>query len=229
MTSREQLIYLLTEAAELEHGLMCSYLFAGFSLKRESAELTYAEQSAIDRWRTSINAVAMEEMLHLCLVQNLLLAIGAALHVQRPNFPIPPGLYPAGLSIELARFSSETIEHFVFLERPEDAAVSDVAHGGLQYERAPRITGLTPSARDYETVGALYDGIARGFEQFVRRLGRDQLFVGELSAQVDRTLVNLEGLEAVTDLEGVRRAVARLSNKAKADGGRATTPTSFGS
>lgn len=32
---REQLLYLLTEAAEIEHGLMCCYLYAVFSLKRD--------------------------------------------------------------------------------------------------------------------------------------------------------------------------------------------------
>ena len=31
---REALIYMLCEAAELEHGIMCQYLFAAFSLKQ---------------------------------------------------------------------------------------------------------------------------------------------------------------------------------------------------
>ncbi len=31
---REQLIHVLTEAAEIEHNLLCSYLYAAFSLKR---------------------------------------------------------------------------------------------------------------------------------------------------------------------------------------------------
>ena len=34
VTDREELIYLLSEASELEHGLCCSYLFTAFSLKR---------------------------------------------------------------------------------------------------------------------------------------------------------------------------------------------------
>ena len=32
--SREQLLHLLAEASEIEHTLMCSYLYAAFSLKR---------------------------------------------------------------------------------------------------------------------------------------------------------------------------------------------------
>ena len=36
--NRAQLIYLLPEAAELEHGVMCSYLFAAFSIKQDVKE-----------------------------------------------------------------------------------------------------------------------------------------------------------------------------------------------
>ena len=32
--TREELVYLLGQACELEHGLMCEYLYAQFSLKR---------------------------------------------------------------------------------------------------------------------------------------------------------------------------------------------------
>src|ERR1700704_2572586 len=49
---REALIYMLCEAAELEHGIMCQYLFAAFSLKqREDEGLTTAELEAVTRWR----------------------------------------------------------------------------------------------------------------------------------------------------------------------------------
>jgi len=41
---REALIYMLCEAAELEHAIMCQYLFAAFSLKQSEGEgLTKAE------------------------------------------------------------------------------------------------------------------------------------------------------------------------------------------
>ena len=35
---REALIYILCQAAELEHGIMAQYLFAAFSLKQSAAE-----------------------------------------------------------------------------------------------------------------------------------------------------------------------------------------------
>ena len=45
---REALIYMLCQAAELEHGLMCQYLFAAFSLKQRADEgLTPEELDAV--------------------------------------------------------------------------------------------------------------------------------------------------------------------------------------
>src|SRR4030095_12026412 len=85
---REALIYMLYEAAELEHGIMCQYLFAAFSLKqREDEGLTAQELEAVLRWRRVVAHVATEEMLHLALVQNLLSAIGSAPHLAPPHLP----------------------------------------------------------------------------------------------------------------------------------------------
>src|SRR5579862_6834189 len=73
---REALIYMLCEAAELEHGIMCQYLYAAFTLKQTQAEgLTAEEVQAVQSWRKRISHVAAQEMLHLSLVQNLLSAI----------------------------------------------------------------------------------------------------------------------------------------------------------
>src|SRR5450631_4838539 len=67
--SREQLVHALYEAAELEHNLMCTYLYAAFSLKRGEGEgLNAAEASAVERWRSSIIQVAVGEMGHLAAV-----------------------------------------------------------------------------------------------------------------------------------------------------------------
>jgi hypothetical protein len=69
---REALIYILCQAAELEHGIMAQYLFAAFSLKQSTAEdLSDAEAAAAQRWRRQILHIAAQEMPHLALVQNL--------------------------------------------------------------------------------------------------------------------------------------------------------------
>ena len=80
--SREELVYLLSQASELEHGLMCEYLFAMFSLKRQAKEGPTTDQlEAAGRWDRMISGVAAQEMLHLALVSNLLTAVGAVKRV----------------------------------------------------------------------------------------------------------------------------------------------------
>jgi len=86
---REELFYLLCEAAEFEHAVMCSYLYAMWTLKREASEgVTPEELAAIEGWRKSLRQVALEEMLHLSLVNNMLAATGASPHLWRPDFPV---------------------------------------------------------------------------------------------------------------------------------------------
>ena len=63
--------------AEMEHGLMCEYLFAAFSLKERADEGLQPHQlEAIERWRKVILGVAAQEMLHLALTANMLTALG---------------------------------------------------------------------------------------------------------------------------------------------------------
>ena len=136
---REALIYILCQAAELEHGIMVQYLFAAFSLKQSTAEgLTDAEAAAVQRWRRQILHVAAQEMLHLALVQNMLSAIGAAPHLTRPNFPQPASHYPADVHLTLLPFGEQALRHFMFLERPEGMALHD-ADGLAAFNRAAPI------------------------------------------------------------------------------------------
>src|SRR5210317_154228 len=95
VNDREELIYLLTEAAQFEHTVMCTYLYAMWSLKNDENDgITAEEKEAIDRWRASIRKVALEEMLHLALVNNLVAAFGATPCYSRPDFPVIQGYFP---------------------------------------------------------------------------------------------------------------------------------------
>jgi hypothetical protein len=85
---REQLWSLLVEAAQFEHMIMCQYLYACFSLRTEPDEGLTAEQAdAVARWQETLTGIAIEEMLHLALVNNVMTAIGAAPSLARPIFP----------------------------------------------------------------------------------------------------------------------------------------------
>jgi hypothetical protein len=116
------LIHTLYEAAELEHNLMCTYLYAAFSLKDGGEEtLSVAEAAAVARWRRVILDVAIEEMGHLAAVWNITAALGGAPRFGRMNFPLDPGYLPAGVVVKLAPFNERTLQHFIYLERPVGA------------------------------------------------------------------------------------------------------------
>src|SRR4029453_9578804 len=57
--SREQLVYLLTQASELEQGILCEYLFALYSLKRDPGDGLDPEQLAlVARWGDTLAEIA---------------------------------------------------------------------------------------------------------------------------------------------------------------------------
>jgi Ferritin-like len=126
--TREELVYLLGQACEIEHGLMCEYLYAQFSLKRGPDEgLTDGQLTRVQAWEKTLITVIKQEMLHLALATNILTAIGAAPHFERPNFPILSRWYPPGVQIALVPFGERALRHFIYLERPEGMALDDAA------------------------------------------------------------------------------------------------------
>ena len=210
---REELIYLLCEAAEFEHTVMCSYLYAQWTLKREAAEgVTDDELAAISRWRRSLGQVALEEMLHLSLVNNLLAAIGAAPHLWRPAFPVRAGHFPADVIMNLTPFGEAALDHFMFIERPEGIDIADgagFAHAS-NYRRAARPDMLAPSPQDYVSQGHLYHGVLLGLARLTEQLGEDRVFVGHGQAQVCDREFGLPGLFRINGLADARRAIEQI-------------------
>ena len=208
---REALIYMLCEAAELEHGIMCQYLFAAFSLKQTEDEgLTNGEADAVNRWRRAISHVATEEMLHLALVHNLLSAIGAAPHLGRPNLPAPAHHYPAGVNLTLVPFGEPALRHFMFLERPEGMALKGAE--GIDapvHEAVPLMAerDIVPQPQDFATVGHLYRSIEQGLAHLAEKFGEQNLFVGPPRAQATTQHFRWPELVAVTDLATAQQAV----------------------
>src|ERR1051326_2852985 len=118
--NRDELIQVLGIASELEHNLMCQYLFAAYSLKRYPDEgLTEAQLNQAREWGSLITMVARQEMEHLGLVMNLRSAIGAPPTFSRVNFPQPATRYgKADIDSVLTRFDEPTIERFQKFEQP---------------------------------------------------------------------------------------------------------------
>jgi CDGSH-type Zn-finger protein/truncated hemoglobin YjbI len=213
---REALIYMLCEAAELEHGIMCQYLYAVFSMKQSQDEgLTAEEAEAVARWRKRISHIAAQEMLHLSLVQNLLSAIGGAPHLSRPNFPHPATHYPAGVHLALLPFGEPALQHFMFLERPEGMDLDD-AEGMAAFARAlPHSPAMQPGeivprSQDFKTVGHLYRSIEAGIARLADKFGERWLFVGPPRAQATQQYFGWPELVAVTDTASAQAAIDEI-------------------
>ena len=209
---REELVYLLCEAAEFEHAVMCTYLYAMWSLKREESEgVTKGELAAIERWRASLRQVAREEMLHLCLVNNMLAALGSSPHLWKPELPVRPGRFPADVVMKLMPFSAAALDHFLYIERPEGIALEDgKGFEHAQYHRAARADLLSPTAQDYVSQGHLYHGILNGLARLVEQVGEKKVFVGHAQSQVTGAEFGLPGLFKVTDLASAKRAIEEI-------------------
>ena len=107
-----ELLRLLREAAEIEHGLMLQYLYCAFSIKDRYQELIGSGVPA----STDILGVAIQEMQHLGAVNRLLVALGSCPHLDRQDFPYEPDIYP--FPFQLEPISRSSLAKYAFTEGP---------------------------------------------------------------------------------------------------------------
>lgn len=209
---REALVYTLGKAAALEQLVMCQYLYAAFAMKdREDEGLSSVQLEAVRRWRRELIHIAEQEMLHLALVQNLLTAVGASSSFGRPNFPLPPHAYPAGIRMELLPFDERSLRHFIYLERPDGLDMADLDTLAAVEKAAPlpvaRDDEIGPRLQDFATIGELYRAIELGLDRLAERLGEARLFLGPPEAQATARHFRFEELVPVTDLASAHAAI----------------------
>jgi len=200
VVTRELALHALYEAAELEHNLMCTYLYAAFSLRDGVAEgLAPDEAEAVSRWRRILIRVAVEEMQHLAAVWNITSGLGGSPRFGRTNFPLDPGYLPAGIVVKLAPFSPETLQHFVFLERPSGSSECDGAGFTAErnYIRGSDFARLTPMGLNYDTVGDFYNALSDGLKSMVAQYGEAATFVGDPTLQLSQNEINMAGCKPV--------------------------------
>ena len=210
--SRKQLSYLLCQGAELEHALMCQYLYAAFSLKTAADGLTPAQVDRVERWRTVVLKIAGEEMLHWAVVQNLLAAVGSAPFVSRPHLPHQAQGYPPGVQLRLLPFGERALAHFIYLERPEHVDGEDGA--GFEPVGEPlapmRADEIVPRGQEFATVGHLYRSCARGLAHLADTMGEDRLFIGPGYHQADESAFGWPTLGPITNLTEAEAALERI-------------------
>ena len=202
--SREQLFHELYEAAELEHNLMCTYLYAAFSLKAGVAEgLSEPEAAAVARWRREIISVAIDEMSHLVAVWNITSALGGAPRFGRTNFPLDPGYLPARVVVRLTPFTEASLQHFIHLERPATSSEPDGdGFAPLRiYSRGAVGRRITPMSIDYATVGEFYAAMGACLRELVGQIGEAAAFSGDPALQLSAREVDLPGARPVVCLK----------------------------
>lgn len=210
---RKELTYLLCQAAELEHALMCQYLYAAFSLKTEAGPGLREDQlEAVERWRSVILSVSGEEMMHWAMVQNLLVSVGSAPFVSRPHLPHQAKGYPPGVQLRLLPFGEAALQHFVYLERPETVEISDAE--GFE-PTGPALVPMRPEeviprGQDFATQGHLYRAIEHGLARLVEKVGEERLFIGPSFHQAAEGSFRWPDLGPIGNLEDANKAIQRI-------------------
>lgn len=150
MAPRDETIFLLGLAAEVEHSLLVQYLYAAFSLGGPGVPAE--KRNLVAGWRAMVLEIAREEMGHLATVQNLLRLLGGSINLEREDYPFRTDFYPFHFRLEpLSKYS---LAKYIVAELP------------AEIDQAAEIDEILARASDANLdqepnrVGALYRQIA---------------------------------------------------------------------
>src|SRR4051794_38574014 len=181
---KTQLITLLHDVAEIEHTAMCQYLTAALTVKRAGEEgMTPALAERARRFQAGVYKVARQEMEHLALINNLLVAIGAAPFLWRPQFPVRYHYFPLNLAFSLRRLDSSALARFICFERPDRWELGSCGFDpsslcdeqNLEVDLAADHPGM---AHTFATVGDILLAVRDAVNNVHHRAGLDNLFTG---------------------------------------------------
>jgi len=181
---KEDLYRYLQNAIELEHATIPPYLTAMFSLKPGRNE----------EIRQLIRSIVIEEMLHLTVSANILVAIGGWPEINTPHFipkypgPLPMGIGGEGFEVGIEPFSKKLVHDvFMVIEEPEHPIP---------------IQTFAESAEEYGTIGEFY----RAIQKKIIELGNGIFVPGSDKRQVQEWF-GYTHLFPVTDVDGAVKAI----------------------
>lgn len=181
----EDLHDMVQTAIVLEHATIPTYLCALYTLKTG----TNQEVAAI------IRSVIIEEMLHMTIAANLLIAIGGSPQINTPDFiPTYPGHLPDGiggdLTVTLEKCSIEQVQNvFMKIEEPAHPLPLRAAAGEEETE--------------YGTIGEFYAAI----DAKLQELGQ-AAFIGDFSKEmVNNSWFPANELFPITGPDSASRAI----------------------
>jgi Ferritin-like len=215
ITTREQLHQYLYAALQLEHATIPPYLTALYSIRPG----TNAEAYHV------LRLTAVEEMLHLTLVANLLNAVDGAPDLTKPGFvPEYPAYLPDGetdLEVSRRRFSREALQTFLNIQRPRRAP-DDSTRLVDRVQARPNRLGVRPDqpTMQFYSIGEFYSEIWRGVQHLYDELD-DDLFCGDPARQVTSKYFYSGGHEVipVTNLASAKKAIELIAKQCEGFGG----------
>jgi len=174
-------------AVSIEFCTIPPYLCALWSIKDE-----------LDRDAVSIRQVVQEEMLHLALACNMLVAIGGAPRIGgrwAPRYPtkLPAGLHPH-LTVGLSGLTAKALEAFMTIEAPDSPNAETSRLMSIRY-RPPKGT----------TIGEYYRNLLTMFECLLTGYG--------LVLSPDRQLTGPLSWIVVGGLDDVKEAIGLIENQ----------------
>jgi hypothetical protein len=180
-------IELLQMAIGIEFSTLPPYLYALYSIRPDT------NAAAASR----IRAVAMEEMVHMCLACNILNALGTNPVLTAPTYPgpIPGGISGGGkeaLTIHLLPFSKDAMAQAMAIEEPEAGAINFPHEVALE------------AAPTFMTIGQFYSHL----DQFLSTLPESR-WSKDRNQIDDRQFIQGE-LFAVNGFDDAHRAIQRI-------------------
>jgi Ferritin-like len=173
---RDEAVFLLTAAAEIEHALMAQYLYAGYSVR-------VAGDSApkLEEIQNLLFQVAREEMGHLATVQNLLHLIGGPLNLNREHSPYASEIYPFRFKLE--PLSRDSLAKYVIAESPEQLP-DDFPKGDEELlKQLVKDAKRSNDGRPVRHVGPIFARLKRLFEGGEDGLGDEDFRLDRLPLQ----------------------------------------------
>jgi rubrerythrin len=188
-TAPDDLHELVQNAIELEHATIPTYLAAYFSLKPGTNQ-PVAE---------ILRSVVVEEMLHMAIACNLLIALGGYPVINKPRFiPTYPGPLPMSIGndliVPIEKCSVDLVKKtFMAIEEPEDPI-----HIGALRAAAPVTFG---------TIGEFYDAL----EEKLLQLGPKAFKTGRFDEEmVDNSWFPADQLFRITDDKSAAAAIRMI-------------------
>jgi len=195
LNTLDDAINMLKTAVGVEFGTLPPYLYALYSIRPG----TNAKASEL------IRSIALQEMIHMCLVCNIMNGLGGTPWIQAQAYPgpLPGGVGPDGkpLELHLLPFSQAAMKQAMDIEEPEDPPDFPVA---TAMEFSP--TRAVTIGQFYETLDRFLAALpAEAWQTNRNQIVDDQFFPGQLFAVNNYNDAHKAITQIVSEGEGTRK------------------------